>query len=296
MKVQMLRAQLIGERWDIPRVRPVDKAKARDLAASIQEIGLLSPLIVRPGTRVRNGTKVPGWDILSGRHRFEAMFRILNWDEIPCVVMESDDLKSELVTIDENLVRRELSDAERAYQTARRKELYEALHPETRSVTIRGGPGRGKNDGQSGRRFEDLASGQSGQLPKSTFAAATARSTGRSERSVRRDASRGEALGPTLNRIIGTSLDKQVEIDALAALPQHERDEIVARAEKGERVSARKPSETKTVVQLDTEELQANTVGRRLMREYIDAPRKAQHVFDGLYASAREGAAKEDAG
>ncbi|NNM75062.1 hypothetical protein [Enterovirga aerilata] len=59
------------------------------------------------------------------------------------------------------------------------------------------------------------------------FTASTAKSTGRSERSIQRDAERGEKLGDTLQRIAGTSLDKGVEIDALAALPPQEREEIV---------------------------------------------------------------------
>jgi ParB family chromosome partitioning protein len=48
------------------------------------------------------------------------------------VVVDDDDLRAELVMIDENLVRSELVGAERAKQTARRKEIYETLHPETK--------------------------------------------------------------------------------------------------------------------------------------------------------------------
>ena len=43
----------------------------------------------------------------------------------------SDD-EAELIQIDENLVRANLSDAERILHVARRKELYEKLHPETK--------------------------------------------------------------------------------------------------------------------------------------------------------------------
>lgn len=280
MEVVKLPSQLIGERMDLPHMRPVDKARSQELADSISEIGLLSPIIVRPAKRIRNGSEVDGWHVLSGRHRFHAMSRILHWDDVPCIVMQPDDLRSELITIDENLVRRELSDAERAYQTSRRKEIYEALHPETAHGMIGNGREKSRHGGDSTPRFS----------------ASTAASTGRSERSVQRDAQRGEALGPTLNRIIGTSLDKPVEIDALAALPHQEREEIVARAERGETVSARKPAEGKTVVKIDTEEMQANTVGRRLMREYLEAPRKAQRVFDGLYAEVQAEVAKDGAG
>ena len=43
----------------------------------------------------------------------------------------SDD-EAELIQIDENLIRANLSDAERILHVARRKELYEKLHPETK--------------------------------------------------------------------------------------------------------------------------------------------------------------------
>lgn len=81
---------------------------------------------------------------------------------------------------------------------ARRKEIYEALHPETRH----GG---------------DRKSNQVDNLSTRSFAEETALATGRDARSVRRDASRGEALGEALEDIAGTSLDKGVELDALGS-------------------------------------------------------------------------------
>jgi hypothetical protein len=43
-----------------------------------------------------------------------------------------------------------------------------------------------------------------------------------------------------MTKIVGTSLDKQSEITALAAMDEHERQEVVARAVAGEQVSAAK--------------------------------------------------------
>jgi ParB-like chromosome segregation protein Spo0J len=48
-----------------PRMREVDKEKVKDLAASIEEIGLLQPIILLP-------TK----ELIAGLHRLEA-FKIL---------------------------------------------------------------------------------------------------------------------------------------------------------------------------------------------------------------------------
>jgi ParB family transcriptional regulator, chromosome partitioning protein len=64
--------------------------------------------------------------------------------------------------------------AERALFTAKRKEAYEALHPETRHGAVgRGGKSRQLGDSSSDR-----------------FAADTAEKTGRSERDIQRDAQR----------------------------------------------------------------------------------------------------------
>ncbi|MFG1359120.1 hypothetical protein [Xanthobacter pseudotagetidis] len=96
--------------------------------------------------------------------------------------------------------RAELSPAEAAYQTARRKEIYETLHPEARAQV----------------RQAHIRNGAAADNLSVAFAADAALKTGRDERTVRRDAARGEALGESLKDIAGTSLDKGVELDALA--------------------------------------------------------------------------------
>lgn len=49
-----------------------------------------------------------------------------------------------------------------------------------------------------------------------SFASSTAKAIGKDVRTVERNAARGEALGEDLKRVTGTSLDKRVELDALA--------------------------------------------------------------------------------
>jgi DNA-binding transcriptional ArsR family regulator len=55
--------------------------------------------------------------------------RELGWDEVPVVVVELDALRAELATLDENIVRYELTELERAEMEARRREIYETLYP-----------------------------------------------------------------------------------------------------------------------------------------------------------------------
>jgi N6-adenosine-specific RNA methylase IME4 len=129
-----------------------------------------------------------------------------------------------LAEIDENLVRADLSPAERAMHVGRRKELYEKLHPETKTG---GAPGAGKGKGKR-KRNANLAS----------FQDQTAKSTGQSKRKVARDATRAKHI-VVLAEIAGTVLDQGDELDAMAKLPEAEQRKLAARAKAGEKVTAK---------------------------------------------------------
>lgn len=131
----------------------------------------------------------------------------------------------------------------------RRKAIYEELHPETKHGGNAGGPS-GKfchTDGDAftkatadatGRAFkgnrhtgslvsensafttataDTIGKARQGSASDNlSFASATADANGKDKRSVERAAARGEALGNVLHDVVGTSLDKGVELDALA--------------------------------------------------------------------------------
>jgi hypothetical protein len=96
-----------------------------------------------------------------------------------------------------------LDAAERADHMARRKAVYLRLHPETKH----GAAGNG--------RKKSRQVGDSTELPADRFTAEAAAATGTSERKVQQDVARGEAI-PAIAELAGTSLDKGVELDALA--------------------------------------------------------------------------------
>jgi ParB-like chromosome segregation protein Spo0J len=176
-------------------------------------VGLQHPITVAK----RDG----GYRLLAGAHRLTA-FRELGMERISANVVELDDVHAELVELDENLARNELSPAERSAAIARRKAIYERLHPETKHGAV----GKGRKPPK-------------GSAKADRFSAATAAATGRSESGIQLDAHRGEVLGgETLAKIAGTSLDKGVELDALARLPADDRQVLVDRAAAGEVVTA----------------------------------------------------------
>ena len=106
------------------RLRPTDPSKVQALAASINEIDLQQPIVVRAGTDGQNSLR-----LVSGMHRIEAV-QLLGWTEIPARYAVMDDEQARLAEIDENLFRSGLSQLERGIFWKERKSVYEALHPE----------------------------------------------------------------------------------------------------------------------------------------------------------------------
>ncbi len=100
--------------------RGLDPAHIKELVDSIRELGLLNPPTVD-----RENV------LIAGLHRLEAV-KQLGWTEVECTVSSLEGLQAELAEIDENFVRSDLSVVEYGEMLLRRKEIYEAIHPEVR--------------------------------------------------------------------------------------------------------------------------------------------------------------------
>lgn len=202
-----------------PDARSIDRDNVERIKQSIAEVGLLTPVVIRPAG---NGS----FELIAGNHRFLATQELGEKDILALDVADFDDLRAEMAMIDENLVRAELSPAERSSQTARRKAIYEELHPEAK---------HGENLGKA--RVAKLATQKNAEEDGSSitpstpsFAAATAAATGQSERAVRRDAERGEKVIPEALKLVrGTKLDTGVYLDKLKRLPPDEQVQTVKR-------------------------------------------------------------------
>jgi 16S rRNA G966 N2-methylase RsmD len=162
--------------------------------ASIRELNrLLSPIGVTP-----ENVLVYGW------HRHEAVKR-LGWKEIDVVVLAFDKLDCRLAEIDENLIRAELDALECAEQTAERKGIYLAKHPET----AHGAQGGGKG-GKGTRRRKGTEDAESASSVKvSAFTVDTAEKTGKARRTVEEDVHIGETLDDEIKKLLrGTEVAK----------------------------------------------------------------------------------------
>ena len=100
--------------------READPEGVQELVDSISKVGLLNPITID-----REHT------LIAGLHRLEAA-KLLCWTEIECNVSSLEGLLAELAEVDENVVRKGLSAVEYSDLLLRRKEIYEALHPETK--------------------------------------------------------------------------------------------------------------------------------------------------------------------
>jgi ParB family chromosome partitioning protein len=88
-----------------------------DLEKSIQTLGLIAPIVITPKNV-----------ILAGARRYQALLN-LGYSEVPVMIVDKGALESELVSIDENLVRKDLSKIEVEGHLRRAKEIYEKLNP-----------------------------------------------------------------------------------------------------------------------------------------------------------------------
>ena len=184
--------------------RLINKSLVEVLVESFQVIGQLHPISLRR-------TATGALELVAGRHRLEAM-KALGRETIPADFMDADTDRMALWEIDENLQRAELTQAERAMALARRKDIYERLHPETRAG-MAGGLAR------QGTATDKLA-----------FADSAASILGVAPRTIQRDIHRATSIAPdVMEKIAGTEHDKGTVLDRLARMSDEQQRQWCSR-------------------------------------------------------------------
>ncbi len=187
------------------RLRKVDPDYAAFLAASMGEIGQLTPIEVRQ----LGHANAHRWRLVAGAHRLEAA-KLNKWTEIEAQIVKASDLEAEIREIDENLFRRDLDALDRASSLARRRAIYLELHPET-------APGKASHAARSGKTtfmsFSNDVAGKTGVTP----------------REIQRSIARFIKIVPDVReKISGTWIArKATELDALARLGPEEQRKAV---------------------------------------------------------------------
>lgn len=171
--------------------RLINPDRVKELASSMEEIGLLNPVTVDER-----------YNLIAGYHRIEAA-RLLGWEEMDIRVIQVKGLMAELAEIDENLIREELHYIDRGKQLLRRKEIYEELYPETRA-------------GVAGGKASGIARGTSAEtavVQPPAFADDTATKTGKSARAIHVELQIARELSPEIQELV-----KQADVTKTDAL------------------------------------------------------------------------------
>ncbi len=223
--------EILISKVTIPRGRrAVDKAKVAALADSIKETGLLNAIGV-----------TEDYHLVHGAHRLAACKK-LGFKKIPATITTyATELRSELAQLDENLVRNILSKLEENQALARRKAIFEELHPDTKA-------GKSQASGCNRTKRNRKKSHVSDKMSL-TFTEDTAKKTHQSKRSVERKVGIGEKLDPKAARMVkGTPIEhKQSELKALSAMPAKKQQDVAAKIQSGQISSVQqKPARSST--------------------------------------------------
>lgn len=174
----------------------IDDERVKQLASSIEAIGLQTPITVFHGYYKFEGEETGGPILVAGLHRLRAMQQ-LGRAKIPCVVSKMPDLDRELWEIDENLARAELTTDEKREHLRRRKEVWETKQKELAGASC-------------ATQVDSRGQRKSPQQQKA-FAADTAAATGLSKSQINRLLADPKPATPKPVRIADEPLNEEEE-------------------------------------------------------------------------------------
>ena len=195
--------------------RVADEKVVDELVESLKCMPLLNPIVV-----ARDG------QLVAGRNRLEA-FKRLGHATIPARVLDADGMDRQIAEIDENLVRKSFTALRRSEMLKRRKDLYEARHPESRANARGGhakaakGPGGATETNSPAQAFTTIAAGQLGV----------------DRRTVEQEVRIAERICPEAKqRIYGTDLENEkVKLSKIADLDEEAQVRVVDALTRGEK-------------------------------------------------------------
>ncbi len=196
------------------RLRSIDPTAVEHMAESMRNLGQVYPIQIR--------TIEPGrFRLIAGAHRVAAAER-LGWTHIESFLV--DDLEEEevaLLEIDENLFRAELKPLDRCRFLARRKEIYERLHPETRHGAHLMSPSR--------RHSRNGASPSTDRAL--SFVEDTTASTPWSSRTIQRSTRIGERLSPDLQAALAETpiARRTMDLERIADMKPDKQQDLLQR-------------------------------------------------------------------
>ena len=259
--------------------RAINEPTVTWLMESLPVSGQISPIIVKEAGIMRERLE-SGYLLIAGNHRLTAAER-LGWETIEASVWPADThaVRLEMIELDENLCRAELSAAEKAKAIKKRKILWESLKAQeiggTQGPTYRA-------DGV-----------KAGPQHQQGFAASTAAITGISKRKINDYLRIAETLGDALDDIQGTELDTKPQLLKLVhaaeevrasmleeAMKTPEAQEAIVQSDKIPVKSSAKPKADKD------EDTKAKELADRIIKEFNRLPEKYQQAIKEVLLAA----------
>lgn len=107
------------------RLRDVEDAHALAIMSSIYDRGLISPITVRSTPNAKKGSKP--YTLVAGAHRLRAV-EMMGEPEIETLVVTADAVEAQLIEIEENVFRNDLSAMDRAIFIQSYREIWETKY------------------------------------------------------------------------------------------------------------------------------------------------------------------------
>lgn len=172
------------------------------LAESIKTVGLIHPLVVNNDDQ-----------LIAGGRRFSAL-KSLGVTEAPVHRIDKDIKEQELIAIDENLVRLDLTKVEMEHALRRAKDLYEAINPEAPKIDL----------DADDKLLEKEAEQTEG--PKS-FLTMAAEKTGLSPKVIKAAIARDERSSDTVKKARSMGIVSASQVGEMIKLDQNDQEELL---------------------------------------------------------------------
>ena len=173
------------------------------LAQSIKTVGLIHPLIVNHSDQ-----------LIAGGRRYSAL-KFLGIDEAPVHRIDKDEKEQELISIDENLVRLDLTKVEMEHALRRAKDLYEEIYPTAPKVDL------DADDKQTEAQSELEVDG------KKNFLAMASEKTGLSAKVIKAAIARDERSSNVVKQARSQGMVSASQVGEMIKLDQTEQDQLL---------------------------------------------------------------------
>jgi ParB family chromosome partitioning protein len=214
-----------------------------DLEKSIATLGLIAPLVITTDDV-----------ILAGARRYQAMLN-LGFTETPVMVVEKNALEKELISIDENLVRKDLSKMEIETHLRRAREIYQELHPEPEPV---------KTETPEGVEVE--------VLPAEKFLTMVSEKTGLSPKQIHEAINRDEKASPAVKVARKNGELSVSQTNEIVRLSEEDQEEAI------EHIKVMPVKDIKKFVKL----AKAEGIDRAIAKTPVDPRQREYQDFDQL--------------